>query len=180
MDNILKISVADSDLKAAQKIYDNLPEDVKENGYNNKSYRKGNFLLQSILCEIIVKECLGEGAEIKNMRDYDIICNGETIDVKCKPNSDKEPQPYWNASIPAYQLKIQDCHGYIFARINRDMTTVWILGIISKKDFKMWCKYAKEGSNDGKWQWAVNSYYVKLNKLRPIEDYKNGQYKLNV
>lgn len=178
MNSILKITVTDSHLKAAKKIYNKLPKDVRENGYNNKSYRNGNFLLQSIICEVIVSECLGEEAKIKSTRDYDIICNGDCLDVKSKPNSDKEPQPYWNASIPAYQVKMQDCHGYVFARINRDMSVVWITGIISKDDFKEHSRYAKAGSKDGKWKWEVSSYYIKLNKLHPLSLYKEGKYKL--
>lgn len=178
MNSIIKLEIKESHRKKAEKKYKKLPKEVQKNGYNGKSYRNGNFLLHSLISEIIICEYLGENAKVKNTRDYDIVYNAEVLDVKLKPNSDKPPEKYWNASIPAYQVKMQDCHGYIFTRMNRDLTTLWIVGIISKSDFKEQARYAKKGAYDGKWKWEVDSYYIKIDKLQPLSLYKEGKYKL--
>lgn len=178
MDTIIELDIKKAHLTKAQKKYEKIPKEKRENGYNSKSCHSGDFLLHSILSEYVVSEFLGKDAKVKNTNDYDIVCNYDKIDVKTKPNSDKPPQSYWNASIPAYQLSFQKCDGYVFVRINRDLTKLWITGIISKEDFKKHSRYAKAGSKDGKWVWPANSYYIKLNKLHPISLYKEGKYAL--
>ena len=178
MDSIIELKIEDSHRRKAQKKYDALPKEIKQNGYNNLSYQSGDFLLPSFISEIVVCDYLGEGAKIKNTKDYDIVCNADNIDVKLKPNSDKPPKKYWNASVPSYQLKIQDCHGYIFTRINRNLTILWVMGIIGKNDFKNQAMYAEKGSYDGQWKWKVDSHYIKIEKLQPLSLYKEGKYVL--
>jgi hypothetical protein len=176
MDNIIKINIDNNQKTIAEKKYNKLSKEVKKTGYNKRSYRSGKFLLHSILSEIVVKDMLGSKAKIKNAYDYDIIYNFDKIDIKLKPNSDKDPKPYWNASIPAYQLKKQRCDGYIFTRLNRDLTILWITGILSKQDFESKAKFAKTGSLDGRWKWDIDSYYIKIEDLEPLSVYKDGKY----
>lgn len=138
----------------------------KRKGYNKFSYRGGQFILDSIVTEIVINDFLGATRE--KSYDYDIIFNDEKIDVKTKPRATVPPQLNYNASVPSYQLEKQDCDRYIFTRINPNLTKVWVCGTIPKKDFVKKSEFAEKGSYDEKWKWAVDSNYIKISKLQNI------------
>lgn len=144
-----------------------------KNGYNKRSYRNGDLILESRLSEIVVGEYFG--FEVIDDYDYDFVSmNGKKIDLKTKPRSDVEPRVNWNACVPAYQIKFQNCDYYLFNRINRALDKIWVLGYISKKEFKKKAVFVKKGELDpdsaprNPWVCPEDAFYIKLSELKKV------------
>lgn len=173
MAEIVEINISKKFLKKAEEIHSKLSEKYKE-GFNKHSYRKGSCLLDSILSELVVANHLK--LERVDTFDYDFISSkGSKIDLKTKPQSDYFPQENWYAMVPAYQLEKQDCEYYIFNRINKSLTKLWIVGYISKSNFKKKSHFVKKGEVDPDsspskpWICPEDSYYIKIKNLKAIK-----------
>ena len=81
--------------------------------------------------EIIVADIID--ADQSNTYDYDLVRDGERIDVKTK-RCNTRPLPHYDCSVAAHGAK-QDCDSYVFVRILTDSSQAWILGKIPKQDF---------------------------------------------
>jgi len=114
----------------------------------NNSFTKGKSQIYGALGEIIVLDFLGlnETDNYIGTKDADLLINGLKIDVKTKKVSGI-PKPHYFNSIGINSLH-QKCDQYYFVRILKDITTAWICGKISKKDFMTRGKYFLAGEND--------------------------------
>lgn len=68
-------------------------------------------------------------------RDCDFTVDGQRIDVKSRAAAGT-PRNDWDCKIPEYSLARQKCDGYVFAIVNPDLSSVWIVGAISKEGFR--------------------------------------------
>lgn len=80
--------------------------------------------------EVIVADIIG--ATEVNTVNYDLVKDGNRIDVKTK-RCNTRPQPNYDCSVASHGTK-QDCDSYVFVRILTDLSKAWILGSISKKN----------------------------------------------
>ena len=94
--------------------------------------------------EIIVADAMG--ANESNTYDYDLVRDGERIDVKTK-RCNTRPFPHYDCSVAAHGAN-QNCDSYIFVRILTDTSRAWILGSIPKQDFYTKATKYKRGDID--------------------------------
>jgi hypothetical protein len=117
--------------------------------------------------EVIVGDALG--ATDVNTVNYDLIKDGNRIDVKTKRCNTK-PFPNYDCSVASHGLQ-QDCDTYVFVRIKIDMTRAWILGGISKDRFlKQATRYSKgdvDPSNG--FVFKADCYNIPISKLEDID-----------
>jgi len=117
--------------------------------------------------EVVVADALD--ASEANTYDYDLLKNGNRIDVKTKRCRSK-PFPHYECTVTAHGSK-QDCDTYIFVRILNDNTTAWILGGISKEEFYEKATRYKRGdvdpSND--FTFKADSYNLPISELHDVQ-----------
>ncbi len=134
-------------------------------GEINNSITKGEGNIAGFLGEELVKHALD--CTIENTKDYDLICQGLTYDVKTK-RCKSPPKPFYECSIAAYNTK-QRCDRYIFVRIqfhNDTPVKAWILGWMDKKEYFKKAHKLKKGDIDDS-----NGFVVKADCYNlPIED----------
>jgi len=94
--------------------------------------------------EIIVADIIG--ANESNTYDYDLVRDGERIDVKTK-RCNTRPFPHYDCSVAAHGTN-QNCDSYVFVRILTDTSRAWILGSIPKPDFYTRATKYKRGDVD--------------------------------
>lgn len=139
-------------------------------GYSKRSYRKGSVLYDSKICEFAVADHYN--LKIVDSFDYDFVSfSGKKIDLKTKPKSNCPPQPSWNVCVPSYQFDKQKCDWYIFARINKDLDKIWVVGYIDKITFGEKATFVKKGELDPDssfekpWVCPEDSLYLKIKEL---------------
>ena len=162
-------------IEKAQSLVDKYPE-----GYNNNSYRGGGIaLLSGKLSEV----CFGDyfGGEHINDYHYDFLFNGRKIEIKTKACSNFAPKPNWYCCVPTYFEQNTDY--YVFARVNKDLSTLWFVGYISKIEFCDKSIFVKEGEVDPDskpykiWTCPTDSRYIKIGQLKKFGEKwltKNG------
>lgn len=160
---MIKLSITEEQINESKKMLDESPD-----GYNNNSYRGGGIALQSgKLAEICFRDYFG-GKHVNNY-DYDFILKNKKIDIKTKACSDHEPKPNWYCCVPTYFDQKTDY--YVFARVSRNLKTIWFVGYIKKDDFLKIAKFVKAGEADPDsspkkiWVCPTDSYYIKIKDL---------------
>ena len=109
------------------------------------------------------------GGKLENTFKYDLILpDGRRMDVKTKRVKFK-PIDSYECSISAYQIDY-DCDGYIFVRVMHSLKSGWVLGDISKRDFKIKSVLHKTGERDPDNGFVFRSacYNVPIGELNPI------------
>lgn len=102
--------------------------------------------------EIIIWDQYKEICEYAGNFDYDLIINGETVDVKTKQTT-VEPLPHYSVSI-ADPRKTQDpstqqkCDWYCFVRVHAQLIDSWVLGWIRPEEFFKRAVYGIKGDAD--------------------------------
>jgi len=135
-------------------------------GVLKNSLTRGGGSQAGFLAEIVVARHIG--ATQANTYDYDLVMpNGRTIDVKAKRTS-VEPKENYECSIFAYNTT-QACDDYAFCRVLNDMSTVWILGIIKKKNYYKRATKRLKGEHDASnnFTFKADSYNMKISDLNP-------------
>ena len=139
---------------------------ASEMGVLKNSLTRGGGSQAGFLAEIVVARHIG--ATQANTYDYDLVMpNGRTIDVKAKRTS-VEPKENYECSIFAYNTT-QACDDYAFCRVLNDMSTVWILGIIKKKNYYKRATKRLKGEHDSSnnFTFKADSYNMKISDLNP-------------
>lgn len=166
--NIITVTVKPNQLKEAEEKYSAFLEAHPSGQYNNKSYRGGSLMLDSLVSEIVIADYFKLKKSV-NTKDYDFVTSKNIkIDLKTKPKSDSPPKPEWYASVPLYQLNNQKCDYYFFNRINRDKTLIWIVGYISKVRFERESTLFRKGEVDptsspkSPWEFPEDTRCIKI------------------
>lgn len=156
--------------KAKLRYHDQVTINNGGKRYNGRSYNGGKSVLDSMVSEQVVADYYN--IPIQDTYDYDFITsNGIRVDLKTKSKSDYEPQRHWYCMVPAYQIDKQQCDQYIFNRINRDLSIVWMVGYISKDNFIKRAMYIEKGETlpdvDGSrdWECWTTGYYLRIDEL---------------
>jgi hypothetical protein len=170
----IKIRVSKEQRERGEKRY---KEEMRERGggrYNGRSYNGGKGLKDSMISEEVVSDYFG--IRVIGEYDYDFKSeSGKRIDLKTKSRSDSEPEDHWYCMVPSYQIEKQECDYYIFNRINRDASVVWILGYISKEEFKERSVYIEKGEilpdveGSREWECWVSGYYMRISELNRFD-----------
>ena len=123
--------------------------------------------------EVIVGDVLD--AEHVNTIHYDLVKNGNRIDVKTKRCNTK-PFPNYDCSIAAHGSS-QDCDTYVFVRVKIDMTRAWILGGISKGRFLQQATRYSKGDVDPSngFVFRTDCYNIPISKLEDIHVKETSQ-----
>ena len=117
--------------------------------------------------EVIVADLTG--ATESSTYDYDIVRDGERIDVKTK-RCNTRPYPHYECSVAAHGAT-QECDNYVFVRILGDMSVAWILGEISKSDFYTKATKYKRGDIDpaNSFESRADCYNLPISELSDVK-----------
>ena len=120
--------------------------------------------------EIIVADAIG--ANESNTYDYDLVRDGERIDVKTK-RCNTRPFPHYDCSVAAHGAN-QNCDSYIFVRILTDTSRAWILGSIPKQDFYTKATKYKRGDIDpaNGFIFKADCYNLPISELSDVQKSK--------
>jgi len=154
------------ELKATREEIELAAQMASEMGVLKHSLTAGGGSQAGFLAEIVVARHIG--AMQANTYDYDLVMpDGRTIDVKAKRTSVK-PKEHYECSIFAYNTT-QVCDFYAFCRVLNDMSTVWILGIIKKKNYYSRATKRLKGEYDSSnnFTFKADSYNMKISDLNP-------------
>jgi|TARA_R110000796_G_scaffold143304_1_gene259771 hypothetical protein len=154
------------ELKATSDEIQRANDMASEMGVLRNSITSGGGSQAGFLAEIVVARHIG--ATQANTYDYDLVMpDGRTIDVKAKRTGVK-PRDHYECSVAAYNTK-QDCDYYAFCRVLNDMSTVWILGIIKKKDYYSRATKRLKGDKDpsNNFTFKSDAYNLKISELNP-------------
>jgi hypothetical protein len=153
-----------------EDMYDEAMSFAEINYVNNKySMMSGKDSITSNLTgnlgEVIFQTVFPKAERINNL-DYDFIHNGKKIDVKTKKVS-SIPNENFDISIFAYSLPVQKCSHYVFCRVRDDFRIGWLLGWISKEEFKSRAKLYKTGDIDelNNFRFKKDSYNLLIKDL---------------
>ena len=152
----MKEFIIDADiLSTAQK-------KAEELGVIHKSITHGEGNVAGFIGESLAKNVYG--GEIINTFKYDLVLpDGSRIDVKTK-RTGFEPKPDYDCSVSDFQIDY-DCDGYIFVRVLRNYEKGWVLGYMTKKDFKDKSTYHMKGERDGSFIFRRSCYNIKISEL---------------
>ena len=117
--------------------------------------------------EIIVADAMG--ANESNTYDYDLVRDGERIDVKTK-RCNTRPFPHYDCSVAAHGTN-QNCDSYVFVRILTDTSRAWILGSIPKPDFYTRATKYKRGDIDptNGFTFKADCYNLPISELSDVK-----------
>jgi len=117
--------------------------------------------------EIIVADAMG--ANESNTYDYDLVRDGERIDVKTKCCNTR-PFPHYDCSVAAHGTN-QNCDSYVFVRILTDTSRAWILGSIPKQDFYTKATKYKRGDVDpaNGFTFKADCYNLPISELSDVQ-----------
>jgi len=117
--------------------------------------------------EIIVADAIG--ANESNTYDYDLVRDGERIDVKTK-RCNTRPFPHYDCSVAAHGTN-QNCDSYVFVRILTDTSRAWILGSIPKPDFYTRATKYKRGDIDptNGFTFKADCYNLPISELSDVK-----------
>lgn len=117
-------------------------------GLVNNSILKSKGNITGFLGEVVVHDFLSKrksNVHLTNTYDYDIVYDNKIrIDVKSKYCT-SPPQDYYECTV--YNPN-QECDTYVFTRVLKDLSTVWILGYINKEEYYNKATPLKEGDID--------------------------------
>jgi len=149
------------------------PEQVKRArelyrfGALKNSIKRGESNIFGALGEIVFGDYYPDWQKIESY-DFDFRnATGFTVDVK-SANCGFPPGPEWNCSV-AKTSQHQKPDIYFFARVKKDLSTVWLLGWVSREAFYETAGVGIEGepdpnSRDG-WPFRADCRYLRVDQL---------------
>jgi len=163
---MLKVQITEKMIKSAQV-------KAKEMGELHNSIIRGAGNFVGFLGEEVVNSVLG--GIIKNTKDYDLVYDGFTYDVKTK-RCTSPPRPHYECSIAAFNTN-QKCDRYIFVRIeynkfSNELVNAWILGWYEKDLYLDFARKLKKGTRDGNNNFLVKAdcYNLRIDELKTVKD----------
>ena len=127
-------------------------------GHLNGSVMKGGGTVHGLLAEIVIcnnsekffrtEKFFRESKGDIFSYDFDIVDmqSGLLYDAKTKL-ADRPPSQHYNCTIYNFNTQ-QDCDKYIFTRVKKDFSEVWVIGDIDKDSFFEKATFGKKGDTD--------------------------------
>jgi hypothetical protein len=161
------------EVKLTKDIIDRAKKKAAAVGVLQGSITGGLSNVVGAIGEVIVGDAMG--ANEVNTFNYDLVKDGNRIDVKTKRCNTK-PFPNYDCSVASHGLQ-QDCDTYVFVRIKIDMTRAWILGEISKGKFLQQSVRYSKGDVDPSngFVFKADCYNIPISKLEDIDVKKTSQ-----
>lgn len=163
---VIELSVTDVVAEAARL----RSGDIKD---LNRSFSTGEYVLGSLICEEVVARYLG--VRIDSTFDFDLkLKDGRKADVKSSTTHIK-PDHTFDARVPAKNVR-QKTDIYIFTRILKDHSTVWICGWLSKYDYLMNAWFFERGETcpfNRRITYQGSTFVLPVGDLNPIETLYN-------
>ena len=170
----IELKVSSSQLMRAEKLYD-------FSSLRN-SITKGDSQMYGAIGEVVVMDYLkasGVPTEYVGCRDYDLMCDAVSIDVKTI-RVNKPPRDTHNANISAHNTR-QKTFMYLWAYVLEDMSTAWLVGWIDKETFFEEAILHREGDEDGGgWVFKSDTYSMKLKCLISMDDLISNLTQINM
>ncbi len=123
------------------RFIDKCSQEAIEMGILKKSVYEGQRNIYGIIGERLVNIVV-EG-NLERTFEYDIIKNGIKIDVK-STMVNKEPTENFLVDVFA-ATKEQETDYYAFVFVMKDLSSAWLAGFATKKDFKTHATFRKKG-----------------------------------
>jgi hypothetical protein len=141
-------------------------------GAIRNSITEGAGNMAGFIGEIIVGEYLG--AEFKSTKDYDIVYNNYTVDVKTKVTT-APPLPHYMCSIAATSTH-QECDWYVFCRWHKYKKVLYVLGCMPREEFFEHAEFFSKGDKEGDNGFTVRAdcYSLPISKLYSLEHLTSG------
>lgn len=169
-----EIKITEHQLARAHDLYD----------FNNlkNSITSGGSQLYGALGEILVWDWLcasGVPTEYVGSRDYDLIAENVTIDVKTIKVT-KPPKKEHNANISGHNIN-QKTFMYFWVYVHEEVQTAWLIGWLDKESFFEEAKFNKIGTEDGGgWVFKSDTYSMKIASLIPPDDLISNLKQINM
>jgi hypothetical protein len=142
------------EVKISNDMRNTAHEMSEEMGILRRSITRGQGNVFGFLGELVALQVIG-GVH-QNTIDYDIVVDGQKIDVKTKKTTVK-PKPHYDCSVADVTRK-QNCDYYAFVRVLMDQSVGWFLGVRSAKEYFENAAYIAKGDYDTR-----NSFTAKAN-----------------
>ncbi len=164
MSTVINLKVTEDQVKRAEGLY--------PFGSLKNSITRGKSNIYGAIGEIVAHDYLkntGRVVDLVNTADFDLIVNGNKIDVKTKRTT-VPPLQNFNCSISAHNTT-QECSHYLFVRVHENKRCAWIVGYMPKDEFFKRAKFFRKGQKDPKfpaWKFAADCYNLEISKLQSI------------
>lgn len=162
---MIRVEIKPDQLKRASELY--------SFGALKGSITRGESNIYGALGEVIVHDYLaGTKRRVKfdNTGDYDLLVNGNKVDVKTKRTT-VPPIQTFNCSIAGHNVT-QKCDMYVFARVHENKKEAWICGWIPKDEFFKKAKFFRKGQRDPNfpaWKFNADCYNLPIGKLTHLK-----------
>lgn len=142
-------------------------KEAEELGVLKNSITKGVGNVVGILGEMAVAKVTDSTRA--NTRDYDLLRpDGKTSDVKSKKCSGP-PEPHFQCSVADFNTR-QKCDYYVFVRVLKDFSKVWIVGELPKVEYFEKAVFVQQGQFDpaNNWRCKADCYNVEISELNEV------------
>lgn len=156
---MIKLNISPKQLERAKEMY-------QFNALKN-SVTEGKSNIYGAIGEVMVYDHFKDkfDVEFENTFDYDLIINGNTIEIKTKKTSNIAISEEYNVNIFATS-KHQMCDYYFFTIVTDDFKLCYLLGYLKKIDFYKIATFANKGDSDGPYfKFTADCYNVKIKDL---------------
>ena len=156
------------EVELTKEMFDRAHEKAQEMGNLKNSIRNGEGNTAGFLGEEIVLATF-KTFKRRNTYDSDLYYKNVNFEVKTKQVT-SVPLPHFNCTVANYNTR-QKAHCYIFCRVWIESGVGWILGYMTKKDFKNKRFWGAEGDPDGEnFKFKANCYNVRVSDLQNPEN----------
>ena len=153
---------------------------LKTSNLGKRGVFDGNYFQQlfGYMAQSIVTRAIGqEMPECQEGPDpgYDVMINGTRVDVKCVMR-EYDPRMTWACNVTDRQINYQ-CDAYLFMSYNKTSGVFWVLGWVSKEEFKQRARYNPVGAwvardNGTKFQVKETGFYeLPIITLKPLRSW---------
>jgi len=160
-------------IRPTKEMLEAAKEEAEALGPLPHSFTDGDGTPAGFLAEMVVAQYMGY-TRVKGNYDYDLISPDEKqkVDVKTKRCS-SPPLPHYENSIAAYN-PTQDCDRYVFVRVKKDLSVVWILGELTKEEYFAKAVYYNKGDIDRSNNWVAPTacYNVPISELDEVKTWE--------
>jgi hypothetical protein len=84
----------------------------------------------------------------------------------------RRPKPFYECSVAAYNTE-QDCDGYLFTRVMRDLERGWLLGYMPKEEYYRTAVRYEKGDKDpqNNFNFKAACYNLRVDQLYGVARY---------